>query len=99
VNPKLSDLSVTKTQSSRWQKLAGGRALLTFWVRRRSRVQTAWIIVRPCNGLRSLSLSSDQWHLSPGAQQPRYSRRQKRAYGLLALGCWVAIAILANTRP
>jgi hypothetical protein len=40
------------------------------------------------------SMASLAWY---GARGPQYSRSQKRAYGLLALGCWVAILILANT--
>lgn len=32
-----------------------------------------------------------------GAQPPKYTRGQKRAYGLIALACWVALLILANT--
>ncbi len=32
-----------------------------------------------------------------GAEEPKQTRQQKRAYGLIALGIWVLITVLANT--
>jgi hypothetical protein len=40
------------------------------------------------------SMASLAWY---GAQPPKYSRGQKRAFGLLTLACWLTLLILANT--
>jgi hypothetical protein len=40
------------------------------------------------------SMASWAWY---GAQEPHYTRGQKRTYGLIAIACWIALAVLANT--
>lgn len=39
-------------------------------------------------------LFANAWY---GAEEPKQTRLQKRAYGLIALGIWMLTLILANT--
>jgi hypothetical protein len=32
-----------------------------------------------------------------GAKEPLQTRKQKRAYGLIAIGCWLLLLVLGNT--
>ncbi len=40
------------------------------------------------------SMASIAWY---GAQPPKYTKGQKRAYGMIAIGCWLALLIVSNT--